>query len=53
MSEKIELNATVQKLLAEVNDRYPDGSDCVQLGDQKTGDVRHDQASQKVSPGGH
>ncbi len=52
MSEKIELNATVQKLLAEVNDRYPDGSVFVQFGDQKTGYVRHDQASQKVLPGG-
>ena len=49
---QIELNTEVKKLLDEVNANYPEGSVFVQFGDQKTGYVRHDQASQKVLPGG-
>ena len=49
---QIELNAEVKKLLDEVNANYPEGSVFVQFGDQKVGYVRHDQASQKVLPGG-
>lgn len=52
MTEEIKLNATVKKLLDEVDILYPDGHVFVQFDGDKAGYVRHDQASQKVLPGG-
>lgn len=50
--EKIELNAANQELLKQVNDLYPEGTVFVQFHGEKSGYVRHDQATQKTLPGG-
>ncbi|WP_288635919.1 IpaB/EvcA family protein [uncultured Limosilactobacillus sp.] len=52
MSEEIKLNAANQELLKQVNDLYPEGSVFVQFHGEKSGYVRHDQATQKTLPGG-
>lgn len=50
--EEIKLNATNQALLDEVNALYPEGTVFVQFHGKKSGYVRHDQATQKMLPGG-
>lgn len=50
--EEIKLNATNQALLDEINSLYPDGTVFVQFHGEKSGYVRHDQATQKTLPGG-
>ena len=52
MSEEIKLNAANPELLKQVNDLYPEGSVFVQFHGEKSGYVRHDQATQKTLPGG-
>lgn len=53
MSEaEIKLNDTNKKLLDEVNALYPEGTVFVQFHGEKSGYVRHDQATQKTLPGG-
>ena len=50
--EEIKLNETNQALLDEINSLYPDGTVFVQFHGEKSGYVRHDQATQKTLPGG-
>lgn len=50
--EKIKLNDTNQALLDQVNALYPEGTVFVQFHGDKSGYVRHDQATQKTLPGG-
>jgi hypothetical protein len=52
MSEEIKLNAANQELLKQVNELYPEGTVFVQFHGEKSGYVRHDQATQKTLPGG-
>ena len=52
MSEEIKLNAANQELLKQVNELYPEGNVFVQFHGEKSGYVRHDQATQKTLPGG-
>lgn len=52
MSEEIKLNKQNQELLDEVNSLYPEGTVFVQFHGDKSGYVRHDQATQKTLPGG-
>lgn len=52
MSEEvIKLNKTNQELLDQVNKLYPEGTVFVQFHGEKSGYVRHDQATQKTIPG--
>lgn len=50
--ETIKLNDTNQALLDQVNQLYPEGTVFVQFHGEKSGYVRHDQATQKSLPGG-
>ena len=51
MSEEIKLNAANQELLKQVNELYPEGTVFVQFHGEKSGYVRHDQATQKTRAG--
>lgn len=50
--EEIKLNQANQALLDQVNALYPEGTVFVQFHGEKSGYVRHDQATQKTLPGG-
>lgn len=49
--EAIKLNQANQELLDQVNKLYPEGTVFVQFHGEKSGYVRHDQATQKTIPG--
>lgn len=49
--EVIKLNQANQELLDQVNQLYPEGTVFVQFHGEKSGYVRHDQATQKTIPG--
>lgn len=49
--ERITLNKENQALLDQVNSLYPEGSVFVQFHGDKSGYVRHDQATQQTIPG--
>ena len=49
--ERITLNKENQALLDQVNSLYPEGSVFVQVHGDKSGYVRHDQATQQTIPG--
>lgn len=49
--EAIKLNQANQELLEQVNQLYPEGTVFVQFHGEKSGYVRHDQATQKTIPG--
>lgn len=49
--QEIKLNEANKELLDEVNKLYPEGSVFVQFKGEKSGYVRHDQATQQTIPG--